>query len=118
MTLTDNNMNDADQINDTDTVGADPPGAVPEELIDAVMANVDAGGVELLGENGVIAQLTKRLLERGLNEELTEHLGYELGDQAGRGSGNNRNGTSAKTGLTEIGAVPIPSAEQLRREQS
>lgn len=107
MTLTDNNMNDADQINDTDTVGADPPGAVPEELIDAVMANVDAGGVELLGENGVIAQLTKRLLERGLNEELTEHLGYELGDQAGRGSGNNRNGTSAKTVLTEIGAVDL-----------
>ena len=106
MTLTDSNMNDTDKIVDTEPAG-DPAGAVPEELIDAVMANVDAGGVELLGENGVIAELTKRILERGLNEELTGHLGYEAGDAVGRGSGNNRNGTSAKTVLTEIGAVDL-----------
>ena len=85
MTLTDSNMNDTDKIVDTEPAG-DPAGAVPEELIDAVMANVDAGGVELLGENGVIAELTKRILERGLNEELTGHLGYEAGDAVGRGS--------------------------------
>ena len=106
MTFTDNNLNDSDKIVDTEPAG-DPAGAVSEELIDAVMANVDAGGVELLGENGVIAELTKRILERGLNEELTDHLGYEAGDAAGRGSGNNRNGTSAKTVLTEIGAVDL-----------
>ena len=106
MTLTDNNVNDTDKIIDTETAG-DAAGALPEELIDAVMANVDAGGVQLLGENGVIAELTKRILERGLSEELTDHLGYEAGDAAGRGSGNNRNGTSAKTVLTEIGAVDL-----------
>lgn len=107
MTLTESkDMNDIDEIIDTEAAG-DSGGVVPEELIDAVMASVNAGGIELLGENGAIAELTKRILERGLNEELAEHLGYEAGEQAGRGSGNNRNGTSAKTVLTEIGAVDL-----------
>lgn len=107
MTFTDSNhMTDTDDIIDTEP---DPNsgGVVPDELIDAVMASVDAGGIELLGENGAIAELTKRILERGLNEELAAHLGYEVGDPAGRGSGNNRNGTSAKQVLTEIGAVDL-----------
>ncbi len=86
---------------------SDPSGAVTDDVIDAVMANVDAGGLELLGPNGVLAELTKRLIERGLNEELSDHLGYEPGDPGGRGSGNNRNGTSAKTVLTDIGAVDL-----------
>jgi len=86
---------------------ADLSAAVTEEMIDAVMANVDAGGLELLGPDGVLAELTKRLLERGLSEELSDHLGYEPGDSAGRGSGNNRNGTSPKTVLTEIGAIDL-----------
>jgi transposase-like protein len=86
---------------------ADAGAGVPDEVIDAVMAKVDAGGLELLGPDGVLAELTKRLIERGLSEELTEHLGYPPGDSAGRGSGNNRNGTSAKTVLTDIGAVDL-----------
>jgi|FLOH01.1.fsa_nt_gi putative transposase len=106
MTLTSNDMNDFDEIIDIEP-GADSGSVVPDALIDAVMASVDAGGIELLGENGAIAELTKRLLERGLNEELSDHLGYEAGDPTGRGSGNNRNGTSAKTVLTEIGAVNL-----------
>ena len=106
MTLTSNDMNDFDEIIDIEP-GADSGSVVPDALIYAVMASVDAGGIELLGENGAIAELTKRLLERGLNEELSDHLGYEAGDPTGRGSGNNRNGTSAKTVLTEIGAVNL-----------
>ena len=91
----------------TTTPKLDPGAAVTDEVIDAVMANVDAGGLELLGPDGVLAELTKRLLERGLSEELSDHLGYEPGDATGRGSGNNRNGTSAKTVLTDIGAVDL-----------
>ena len=91
----------------TDAKNSPAAGAVPEELIDAVMAKVDAGGLELLGPDGVLAELTKRILERGLAEELTDHLGYEPGDPAGRGSGNNRNGTTPKTVLTEIGAIDL-----------
>lgn len=96
MTITDNDMttDDAEEGVIADATGAVE--AVPDELIDAVMANVDAGGVELLGPDGVLAELTKRILERGLSEELTDHLGYESGDAAGRGTGNNRNGTTPK----------------------
>ena len=94
-------------ITEAKPAGSDPRAAVTDEVINAVMANVDAGGLELLGPDGVLAELTKRLIERGLSEELSDHLGYEPGDRGGRGSGNNRNGTSAKTVLTEIGAIDL-----------
>jgi putative transposase len=81
--------------------------AVPDELIDELMAKVKAEGIELLGDGGLIAEFSKRILERALDEELTEELGYERGDPAGRGSGNSRNGTTPKRVLTEIGAVDL-----------
>jgi len=106
VTITDNDTT-TDDAEEVTADAADAAGVVPDELIDAVMANVDANGVELLGPDGVLAELTKRILERGLSEELTDHLGYESGDPAGRGSGNNRNGTTPKTVLTEIGAIDL-----------
>jgi putative transposase len=60
-----------------------------------------------LGEDGLFKQLKKALLERALGAELTHHLGYEKGDPVGRGTGNNRNGSYAKTVLTEDGSVEI-----------
>jgi transposase-like protein len=62
---------------------------------------------DLLGEEGLFKELRKRLLERALGAELSEHLGYEKGDAAGRGSGNNRNGYSAKTVLGDDGAIEL-----------
>jgi putative transposase len=59
------------------------------------------------GDDGLFKQLKRALIERALDAELTEHLGYEKDDPAGRGSGNSRNGTSAKTILTEDGEVEI-----------
>ena len=59
------------------------------------------------GEEGLFKQLKKALLERAPGAELTHHLGYEKGDPAGRGTGNNRNGTYPKTVLTEDGSVEI-----------
>jgi putative transposase len=58
-------------------------------------------GLSLTGPDGLLKQLTKAVLETALNEEMTEHLGYEKHDPAGAGSGNIRNGTRAKTVLTE-----------------
>jgi len=109
VTITDNDMTTAIEATEEEVIidGAGAAAAVPEELIEAVMANVDAGGVELLGPDGVLAELTKRILERGLAEELTDHLGYEPGDPAGRGSGNNRNGTTPKKVFTEVGAIDL-----------
>lgn len=75
--------------------------------LDELMAKVEADGLELLGPDGVLAELTKVIIERALDEERTHHLGYERGDPAGRGSGNSRNGTYAKTVLTDIGPVDV-----------
>jgi hypothetical protein len=58
--------------------------------------------------------LTKSVIEAALGGELTDHLGYEPHDQAGRGSGNARNGTTTKTVRTDVGPVtlevPVPSS--------
>jgi hypothetical protein len=67
--------------------------------------------VELLGPDGLLSQVTKAVLERALAEEMTGHLGYDKHDPAGRGSGNNRNGTTGKTVLTDIGRWTWPCHE-------
>ena len=65
-------------------------------------------GLSLTGPDGLLKQLTKTVLETALNEEMTEHLGYEKHDPAGAGTGNIRNGTRAKTVLTDnTGPVEI-----------
>jgi putative transposase len=84
-----------------------PGSGVPDELIETLMGRVRAEGLELLGDGGIIAELTKKILERALDEELTDHVGYARGDQAGRNGGNSRNGTSPKRVLTDIGAVDL-----------
>lgn len=81
--------------------------ALSPELMDELMEKVRSDGVELLGDGGLVAELTKRILERAIAEELTDHVGYEVGDRAGHGSGNSRNGTTPKRVLTEIGAVDL-----------
>jgi hypothetical protein len=43
------------------------------------------------------------VLKRALAAERTGHLGYETHDPAVRGSGNSRNCTTPKTGLTDVG---------------
>lgn len=89
----------------TDRDNAGP--VVSDELIDSLMAKVDAEGLELLGPDGVLSEITSRVMNRALDVELTHHVGYERGDPAGRGSGNSRNGTSPKTLLTDAGEVAI-----------
>jgi putative transposase len=62
---------------------------------------------DLMGETGLLKQLTKALLERALGAELTQHLGYEKHDPVGYNSGNSRNGTSAKTVQGEFGEITV-----------
>ncbi len=78
-----------------------------KQLAEQLLAQAKEQGVELMGPNGLLNQLTKNVLETALDAEMTEHLGYEKHDVAGRGSGNSRNGTRSKTVLTEIGPVEI-----------
>ncbi|WP_433624106.1 IS256 family transposase [Nocardia sp. CA-120079] len=66
-------------------------------------------GLSLTGPNGLLKQFTKTVLETALNEEMTEHLGFDKGQApTERESANVRNGTRAKTVLTEAtGQVQI-----------
>ena len=71
---------------------------------------------DLIGENGLLKQLTKALLERALNAELTHHLGYEKHDPEGRGSGNSRNGTGRKNLKGDFGEIEIEVPRDRRGE--
>jgi len=101
-------------MHDTAKVPRKPDGDQParrplidDQLADELLGKAQAEGVELLGPDGLLSQVTKAVLERALAEELTGHLGYEKHDPAGRGSGNSRNGATSKTVLTEVGAVDL-----------
>jgi putative transposase len=62
---------------------------------------------DLIGENGLLKQLTKQLLERAMSAEMTAHVGYEKHEASGDNTGNSRNGTSAKTIKGSFGTMPI-----------
>ncbi len=81
--------------------------ALVDEVVERLMDSADASGAALLGEGGLLTEVTRAVLERALEAEMTEHLGYEKHGPAGRGSGNSRNGTSPKTVLTDVGAVTV-----------
>jgi putative transposase len=80
--------------------------SIDTELIDNLLKDYKKPE-DLIGENGLLNQLTKQLLERAMAAELTEHVGYEKHDPAGRNSGNSRNGKSAKTLKGNFGTLPI-----------
>ncbi|MEV0202378.1 IS256 family transposase [Nonomuraea sp. NPDC050691] len=81
--------------------------AADRELVGRLVDQARAEGLELVGENGLLGRLTKLVLESALEGELTDHLGYDKHDPAGRGAGNSRNGSRAKTVLTDVGPVEI-----------
>ena len=78
-----------------------------EQLAVELMDRARDEGVSLVGPGGLLAGLTKTVLESALEGELTEHLGYDAYDPAGHHSGNSRNGTRPKTVLTEIGPIAL-----------
>ena len=62
---------------------------------------------DLTGPDGLLKRLTGALVERALHAEMHDHLGYEPHAEEGRGSGNSRNGTTAKTLTTEHGPMRV-----------
>jgi putative transposase len=99
---------DLDTLTGNAAAGApDVLDAVDEQLLDRLVGRAREGGLQLTGEGGLLAQLTKRLVESALEGEITDHLGYDRHELAGRDGGNSRNGHRAKTVLTEVGPVPI-----------
>ena len=77
-----------------------------KELIDKLLEDYKKPE-DIVGENGLLKQLTKAVVERALQAELTTHLGYEKHSLEGHNSGNTRNGTSSKQLKGEFGEVQI-----------
>src|SRR5438093_3317366 len=77
------------------------------EWAEELVARARAEGVELTGDDGLLTAMIRQVLQTGLEVELADHLGYEPYDPAGRGSGNSRNGSSAKTVTTDVGDVAL-----------
>jgi transposase-like protein len=72
-----------------------------EKVAEELVARAREQGLSLTGPDGLLKQLTKTVLETALNQELAEHLGHDKHGLAGNETGNVRNGTRAKTVLTE-----------------
>lgn len=82
-------------------------GAVDEEMVRQSGEQARAEGLQLTGEGGLLARLTKMVVESALEGEMEDHLGYARHHRAGRDGANSRNGTRAKELLTEAGPVQI-----------
>jgi putative transposase len=80
--------------------------AINPKLLDELLADYKKPE-DMIGENGLLKQLTKALLERALQAEITGHLGYEKNDPAGNKSGNSRNGKSRKTLKGDFGKIEL-----------
>ncbi|BCT77991.1 hypothetical protein SCMU_38330 [Sinomonas cyclohexanicum] len=75
--------------------------------LDELYSMIDAGQVQLEGRDGLIQQLIKAGLERGMQAELSDHLGYEKGDPDAALFPNSRNGSFPKTVGTIAGDVEL-----------
>ena len=62
---------------------------------------------DLIGENGLLKQLTKRLIGRVLEAERVEHLGHEKNKPVTNPGKNARNGKSRETHKGDFGELPI-----------
>ena len=80
--------------------------ALPSGLIDSLLADYKKPE-DLIGEHGLLKQLTKALVERALQAEMAEHLGHGKNEPVENAAGNTRNGTSQKTLQGDFGKLPI-----------
>ena len=80
--------------------------AVPKELIASLVADYRKPE-DLIGEHGLLKQLTKVLVEAALETEMIDHLGHGKNEPVENPAGNTRNGKSKKTLKGEFGELPI-----------
>ncbi|MBP7581038.1 MAG: IS256 family transposase [Vogesella sp.] len=79
---------------------------VPDALLDSLLANYQKPE-DLIGENGLLKQLTKLLVEKALDAEMAAHLGHSKHEPVRNPAGNTRNGKSRKPLKGEFGDLPI-----------
>ncbi|MFD8638158.1 hypothetical protein ACFW9H_24900, partial [Streptomyces sp. NPDC059533] len=66
----------------TEPVASPAEDAMVDEVVERLLDSADASGTALLGEGGLLTEITRAALERALEAEMSEHLGYERGDPA------------------------------------
>ena len=79
---------------------------IPNELLDALMKDYK-NPEDLIGETGLLKQLTKQLLERAMQAEMTEHLGYAKNATSDKKTPNSRNGSYQKRIKGEFGNLDV-----------
>ncbi len=80
--------------------------SIKDELLDELLKEYKSPE-DLTGKDGILKQLTKRLVEKAMESELTHHLGYDKNSPAGNNTGNSRNGKSLKTIKGDFDEIPI-----------
>jgi len=80
--------------------------AIDTKLIDELLVNYKKPE-QIVGENGLLKELTKAILERVMHAEMADHLGYQKHDPAGYNTGNSRNGTSRKILKGDFGEIDL-----------
>lgn len=89
------------------TSTSSPTRAVDPKLVAQLVGQARENGIAIDGENGLLAELTKLVVESALEGEITDHLGYDKHEKGGSSDGNSRNGTRAKAVTTKAGPVEI-----------
>ncbi len=79
---------------------------LPTDLIDQLMVGYQKPE-DLIGEHGLLKQLTKAFVERALQAEMAVHLGHGKNEPIVNSGGNSRNGKSRKTLKGEFGELPV-----------
>jgi putative transposase len=80
--------------------------SIPDELVTQLLGNYQKPE-DLIGENGLLKQLTKLLVEKALDAEMAQHLGHDKHEPVANATGNTRNGKSKKTLKGDFGELPI-----------
>ena len=80
--------------------------SIPDKLVAQLLGNYQKPE-DLIGENGLLKQLTKLLVEKALDAEMAQHLGHNKHESVANATGNTRNGKSRKTLKGDFGELPI-----------
>lgn len=100
-------MSEVEKAQDAAAARVEPAGGLDVRIARGLIEQARAEGVSLVGEGGLLQQVTRTVLQSALEAEMVDHLGYERGDTPPGGIGNHRNGSSAKTVRTEVGDVRL-----------
>lgn len=84
-----------------------PAPVVDRGLIAEFVGQAKGAGVSIDGEGGLLAELTKLIVESALEGEITDHLGYDKHVKGASEDGNSRNDVRSKTVLTKAGPIQV-----------